>query len=195
MSEMIECRCSKCGKAHKIKICNKITDADSELREKLMDGSLFVWECPDCGTKNLAIWPLLYTDNKLKVILLLTQENIAAEGEIPGFTARRVAGVGELVEKMKIFEAGLDDVAIELCKFVTTQEMKKDVPLKFLKIEGSEGEMIFTYPENGEMQMIEVGLNVYEDCCGIISRNAVLKEKAKGLVRIDREWISAFIAE
>ena len=101
--------------------------------------------------------------------------------------------VGELVEKVKIFDAGLDDIVVELCKYVTLRELGRQVPLKFFRLDGADGEMTFTYPLDGEMQMLAVGLNVYEDCSGILQRNPVLREKAAGLVAVDATWLAQFM--
>ena len=111
-----------------------------------------------------------------------------------GYTCRIEDSVGELIEKVKIFNAGLDDAVMELCKYITCQELKKDVVLKFVKMDGADGEITFAYPQSGEMEMIAVGFNVYEDCAGIISRNQDLQASAKSEKRIDRVWISQHFA-
>ena len=106
---------------------------------------------------------------------------------------RLVGDVGSFIEKVKIFDAGLDDVPMEFCKFVTRQEMDKDVDLKFLRTDGADQDIILTYPEGGQMQMLSVGFNVYEDCCAIVGRNPVITESLKGLVKVDREWVEQFL--
>ena len=103
-----------------------------------------------------------------------------------------MGSVGELVEKVKIFGCGLDDIVIEMCKFVTCQELKKDVTLRFVGTEGADGEMTFTYPENGQMELVAVGFNVYEDCAGILQRNPVIRDSATGLATVDQAWLSRF---
>ena len=62
-------------------------------------------------------------------------------------------------------------------------------------MDGPDGEITLTYPEKGEMQMLVIGYNVYSDCAGIVDRNPILRESAKGLVRIDQPWVAQFIAE
>jgi hypothetical protein len=61
-------------------------------------------------------------------------------------------------------------------------------------VQGADSEMTFTYPENGEMQMIAVGFNVYEDCAGILTRNPSIKEAARTLCRVDSDWLSKYFA-
>ena len=157
-----------------------------------MSGELFVSECPHCGHIQLLKYNMLYHDPQERLIVCLSDVHFFSDG-MEGYTCRMVSDIGELIEKVKIFDAGLDDVAVELCKFVTAKELGKDVDLKFLKMDGGDNEMTFTYPSNGQMEMIQTGFNVYEDCQGIISRNPVLLEDSKGLSRIDRAWISRYI--
>lgn len=186
--------CPECGRSAVFKRYSSVNAAtDPDLRDELRTGRLFVRKCPGCGHKDIDNSPFLYTDPELKLILALSKEKLNSDGEIPGYTARQVTTVGELVEKLKIFEAGLDDIAVEMCKYVTVQELGKDVELKFCGMNGADRDITFTYPENGQMQMLEIGLNVYNDCCGILSRNPVIAEKAKGLVRVDQAWLSGFI--
>lgn len=52
--------------------------------------------------------------------------------------------------------------------------------------------MTFAYPEKGQMQMLEIGQNVYADALGILSRNPELENEAGGLAKIDQEWLSRF---
>lgn len=127
-------------------------------------------------------------------MLLLTDLPLRSEDLPEGYHGRLVKTVGDLMEKVKIFDAGLDDIVMELCKYITLQEIKKDVSLKFFSIDGADSEINFTYPENGEMQLIAVGFNVYEDCAGIVQRNPAIKESARGLATIDPDWLSNFFA-
>ena len=126
------------------------------------------------------------------LMLVLTQAPLGAEGVPEGYIGRQVRSVGELIEKIKIFDAGLDDLVIELCKYVTCQELKKEVPLKFLRTDGADAEMTFAYPEGGEMQLVAVGFNTYEDCAGILARNPQVRASAAGLASIDRDWLRRF---
>ena len=164
-----------------------------EEKERVKSGELFLWHCPECGCANLICRPFLYHDPQERLMILLTDADIKAEELPEGYTGRIVRSAGDLIEKIKIFDAGLDDVAIEMCKFVSLREMNRDVSLRFLKMDGADSEMTFTYPQNGEMQMISVGFNVYEDCAGILRRNPSIKEAARGLVKVDPDWLSNYI--
>lgn len=188
-----KCFCSKCGQPHDVEYYASVdAQASPELKEKLLSGELFTWTCPHCGTLNLASYPFLYHDPQNQLMLVLTQASMNAEGLPEGYHGRIVRSVGELIEKIKIFDAGLDDVVVEMCKFITVKELGKQVELKFLKLDGADMEITFTYPENGNMEMIVTGLNVYEDCAGILSRNPQISESVRGLVCINSEWLRNF---
>lgn len=206
-------RCSSCGKECEINVPNRVNLKDSpDLKEKVRDGSLFVWECPSCGSLNLYRGEFLYhdPDNHL-MFFLLPPGSLAPENEqaleaqaavlsesLPGYVLRRVDDVGTLIEKVNIFDCGLDDCVIEMCKYITRMEMSDkgtkdilDASLKFYRMEGADNDLVFTYPSEGTMQCIKTGFNVYEDCAGIIRRNPAVKP-AQGFARIDPDWVSRF---
>lgn len=189
----IKTACTKCGAEYRADVPQSVNAATSpELKEQVRSGALFTWTCPHCGTANLLTFPFLYHDPAEHLMLVLTQAPLGAEGVPEGYIGRQVRSVGELIEKIKIFDAGLDDLVIELCKYVTCQELKKEVPLKFLHTDGADAEMTFAYPEGGEMQLVAVGFNTYEDCAGILARNPQVRASARGLASIDQDWLRRY---
>ena len=203
MSEQkIHARCPKCGGEADLPAFSRINaEENPELKQQLLDGRLFIWNCPYCGRDNLVKYPLLYHDPEQKLLIWLSDGNpdteaqmsaaIASEEGLRDYSARIVDTPGELMEKIKIFDAGLDDVPMEICKYVTAQEMGKKVDLKFFRMDGADNRILLTYPENGEMQVIGTGLSVYEDAAAIVRRNPGLS--SKGLVRINSAWLSEHI--
>ncbi len=188
---MICSKCHRCFEADEIR--NIAVSRTPELKASVMDGSLFTHTCPYCGEINLTSEPVLYHDQGQHILIAYTRAALSSDG-LEGYTCRRVSSIGDLIEKVKIFDAGLNDVSLELAKYITCSEMKKEVSLKFLKMEGADGALILTYPLDGKMEMIEVGHNVYSDCEGIVSRNPVMQNRAKGLVQINQSWIRQFLA-
>lgn len=187
--------CPSCGKGRTLETINSVnTGTNPEMKEKVRSGEIFVWQCAHCGTSSVIQDQFLYHDPQEKVIILLTGANVKSEEVPDGYVGRIVRTTGDLIEKIKIFDCGLDDVIIEMCKFVTLKELGKDVTLKFFKMDGADGDLTFTYPLNGQMEMIAVGFNVYEDCAGIVGRNPHIKEAARGLRTIDPDWLSQFFA-
>ena len=206
-------RCSSCGKTFPVRVYTLInTRTDSELKEKVRDGSLFITECPYCGAHNIIDAPVIYHDPDGHLMIWMLPDGALAEeqekaleaaltAESPeGYTLRRVGDVGSLIEKVNIHEAGLDDTVVEMCKYLTRLELSEknaelaaagDVPFKFYRFEGADNALIFTYPLGGEMKGATVGLSVYEDCRGILSRNPSVKP-AGGFAEVDARWLSRF---
>ncbi len=207
--------CSKCGEQHKVIVYRSINTADNpELKAKVMDGSLFLWECPHCGQVNLAKYETLYHDPAAKVMFWLGPRGEISETQMQaitmhtkamgGYTLRRVNDMGTLMEKVLTAEAGLNDVVLEMCKYVTKLEMvQKSVPadqkdefmasaFHFYRAEGEGDERILTfmYGLGGQMLGVNIGINVYNDCAGILERNPQIKP-ADGFERIDADWLSS----
>ena len=189
MKAVVNTVCRKCGAAHEMDAVSSVdVSADPSMKEKVLSGELFTWTCPSCGEVNLVKYPFMYHDPEHRLLLVLSDASISAEAVPDGYCARRVRSVGELIEKIKIADCGLDDIVVEMCKYITSEEMQRpDIELKFLKTEGADNDMIFTYPDKGEMQLLSVGFNVYEDCRGILSRHPGVAPA--GLPVIDSSWV------
>lgn len=209
--------CTQCGNKNIIKIYKSINVSDSpELKAKVKDGSLFLWECPHCGKVNLARYDTLYHDpaNKLMVWLIdgdnLSETQMQAitnhTKAMKGYTLRIVSDTGSLMEKVLINEAGLEDTAVEMCKYVTKMEMASkagdntkaaelfSTPFHFYRTEGEGDDRTITlmYPSEGQMLGVNIGINVYYDCIGILERNPHAKP-ADGFTKVDSSWIDSII--
>ena len=210
--------CSKCGQQHKVTVYRSINISENpELKDKVRDGSLFLWECPHCGQVNLAKYETLYHDPAAKLMVWLIPSGEVSETQMQaitmhtkamgGYTLRRVDDMGTLMEKVLINDAGLDDVVLEMCKYVTKLEMlqtsvgeqQKDAftasTFHFYRTEGEDDSRVITfmYALEGGMQGVNIGWNVYQDCAGILSRNPQIRP-ADGFARIDAGWLSDVIA-
>lgn len=192
----ISMQCRECSKEYSVPFNGIINVSnEAELRGRVASGEYFLHECPYCGAKNLIpAQNCLYHDALNKIMIVFSPLSLKMEDVPQDYTCRLVGSIGELIEKVKIFSASLDDVVIEMCKYVLRGELKKDVELKFVGISGADSEMTFTYPQNSQMEMIAVGFNVYEDCAGIVRRNPELHEAARGCVTVDKDWLKKFFA-
>lgn len=189
-------RCPNCGQTFSVKLHDIINVSENpELKSAVLDGGIFMQECPFCGRRHLVRRPVVYIDPDEKLLILLSDKLVSMD-DAEGYTARIVSLAGDLIEKVKIFDAGLDDKAVELCKFVTKQDAgKPEMELKFLRLDGADGDLVFAYPSGGDMQMLAVSFSVYEDCRGIIARNPAVAERARGLCRIDEAWVSSLLRD
>ena len=197
--------CRNCGYRRPAQEIHGINvEQDPSLKEKVRDGSLFVWECPCCGQRNLATFQTLYHDPAKKLMIWLSTEEAPAAVEdavkqLEGYTLRRVADAGALIEKVNIAEAGLDDAVMEMCKYVTAMEMYKkdpddailDAPFRFMRMEGADNDILLAFPQGGSMKVVNIGFNVYEDARAILSRNPSAAP-APGFAEVDRKYILNF---
>ena len=202
---MVPASCSRCGGTHSVETFPSINPAlDPDLKARVRDGSLFVWECPYCGTRNLLKYETLYHDpaERLMVWLLpgdaLPPAAVAdAVKELDGYTLRLVREVGDLVEKVNIHAAGLDDVLVEMCKYVTRMELSEkqgsvvEAPLKFYKLDGPDNDLLFSFPQDGEMKVVNVGFHVYEDARGILGRHPSVRPEP-GFAQVDAAWLGQY---
>ncbi|MBP5539922.1 MAG: CpXC domain-containing protein [Bacteroidales bacterium] len=201
-------RCSRCRHEHEITIYKSINTAeDADMETRVLNGSLFMWTCPDCGCKNLVSYECLYHDPARKRMLWLLPRDKADTAEMDaiarharslgGYTLRICPDLGSLIEKILILNAGLNDVAIEICKYVIRGEWAQqaqghaDAPLHFHHLE--QDQLVFSYPSNGQMASLTLGKNVYEDALGILSRNPSL-QSGEGFRRVDADWLATVIA-
>ncbi len=215
-----EAACSKCGAKNETTIYRSINTADNpELKQKVRDGSLFLWRCSSCGQTNLARYETLYHDPEKKVMIWLLPEGLeVSEAQmqsislhakaIGDYTLRRTDDAGSLMEKVLIFDAGLDDIVIEMCKFVTRMELiskagDKDRAEKisraafhFYSLTGEDESAVLTLtypdPDAGKITGVNIGWNVYEDCMGILSRNPGIRP-GDGFQKIDAAWLESRI--
>ena len=210
--------CTKCGQQQKVTVYRSINISENpEVKDKVKDGSLFLWECPHCGQVNLARYETLYHDPAAKLMVWLMPAGEISETQMQaitmhtkamgGYTLRRVNDMGSLMEKVLINDAGLDDVVVEMVKYVTKLEMvqkivdqdKKDEFLAgkfhFYRAEGEGDEKLLTfmYPQDGQMMGVNVGMNVYQDCSGILERNPQIRP-TEGFSRIDADWLASKLA-
>jgi hypothetical protein len=129
-----------------------------ELKEQLIERELFRFHCPACGETSELVFPLLYHDPQRKrmVWLLIPDEKgqVAldqasvglSKGALKGYTLRLVTNTNALIEKILIFDAGLDDRVIELMKTMLVQDADPATGLAHERLffkglnEGPEGE-------------------------------------------------------
>ena len=204
---MVPASCSRCGGTRSVDTFPSINTAlDPELKARVRDGSLFVWECPSCGARNLLKYETLYHDPEEKLMVWLLpgeaeppQAVAEAVKDLEGYTLRLVREVGDLVEKVNIHACGLDDVLVEMCKYVTRMELAgqqkrtelQDVPMKFFRMEGPDNDLVFSFPLDGEMKTVNVGFRVYEDARGILARNPSVRP-APGFEQVDAAWLGQY---
>lgn len=109
--------CQKDGEFCRYETIN-ITEHPS-LREDIMKRNIFTYICPHCGEKITVAYDCIYmdTENKYAVALITSDEAVIPEKiNAQEFTVRIVRTVNSFIEKIALFEDGIDDRVCELCK-------------------------------------------------------------------------------
>ncbi|MBQ9185416.1 MAG: CpXC domain-containing protein [Bacteroidales bacterium] len=213
--------CRQCGKPFDIEAPEAVNVAESpSFKDAVKDGSAFVHRCPHCDAVNLVRFRLLYHDpDEHLMIWLIPEDSFTPEDKskmeesmktlwtslregLPDYIFRRVEDPGSLIEKVRIFDYGLDDAAIEMCKHVTRMELSQaekdpakadalsEVQLRFRSLEGADNELEFVFPLEGAMHSVKAGFNVYEDCRAILGRNPELAPDGP-FPLIDTSWTAS----
>ncbi len=158
--------CPNCGFAVRTKMWPGICAQESPgLRESLLRESLFDWRCPQCGYRAQLVYPCLYHDREKAFMIYLVPNGSAGAfkpvdvGErfpqLAQVRKRVVSTPAELKEKILIFEAGLDDFAVELVKYALAGVLDKKHGKKAVRgyfYSASPEEIRFTFFPEGEKE-------------------------------------------
>lgn len=189
----VEFVCPECKTTHRV---NRYDRIEVDLKETVMNSSLFKWDCPECAHKVKLIYPCFYVDNSKRYVVWLvpnasdtTTIDRSLVNEYEGYTKRLCTTLDSFVEKVRILDSGLQDQAIELLKLITFAKVH---------ISNDEIEHIYFYRKN-EASNLELTLMYKEDVDGIEipdtmyqSVLSIVKEELEPLgddvFLIDQEW-------
>lgn len=138
--------CSNCGAEGEFTLWRSInTVLDPEMKAKVRDRTAFDYTCPVCGRTFNIDHEFLYhqMDDRIMIQYCQTEESLnnvmkfmtefEASGDAmlrgmldEGYIYRVVTDRNQLLEKLKIFDAGLDDRIIELTKAIYHVGLIKD---------------------------------------------------------------------
>lgn len=200
--------CLKCGKTTEVKLSTSINAAeDLNMRRELLSGRLFSFKCSACGYTGKLFYPVLYNDPKNKFMVYLIPDvdrfQIADkdiekdfEGGVDNVRKRIVPDFNSFLEKIYIFECGLDDMAIEITKLAIGNAVAKKLDIEnvedgYLSMYDRESNtMGFTFfiGEDRDPYIQSVRLEIYGKSMKITEEFAAKDKKLKGFLKIDREW-------
>ena len=138
-------RCPSCSSLQEMTVWDSITVKDSpDLKADLLAGKVNIFRCSSCSHSGLMPTPMLYHDEEKKLMISFSPcndesirrrlfENICEtsknSGELKNFeeyNLRFVCEYNNLLEKILIFDAELNDKAIEIIKLlILSQEPEK----------------------------------------------------------------------
>lgn len=165
-TKMVKEKCHKCNGINLLKIYDSIDVAKNpELKDAVVQGSLFHYRCAECGNNIEIMYPFTYKDPEKSLIIhyfvmaddlvrsldeLVDYYEESKEGKavVEDSTVRFVRDYGELLEKISIFDAGYDDRIIEIIKTLYAGEMaSENVPFDYIEFITENGESSFNFYE------------------------------------------------
>ena len=132
--------CPNCNEYSEFTMYESINvDLDNSLKEELMTGELFRWTCPHCNENVMVLYDFLYHDMTREFMIYFSpsKSNRYKDSinnmlnKFPGMRGKTYRIVDEyplLIEKIRIFESELDDIAIELSKVLMKYQDDNKIP-------------------------------------------------------------------
>ena len=152
-------KCPTCNKKSKTKIYDSLNiSLDPDEKAKLLNGELFQWECPHCHESFLLDFGFIYHDMEKRLMIYFRpagDDAAADEDDAYGlrskmldlvkdsYSLRTVHGIENLQEKIRIFDAGLNDVVIEYFKLFGTLDADENRRFTFYFDRIEDGQLIF----------------------------------------------------
>lgn len=203
--------CPSCHHEGDFEVWDSInTVLDPEMKEKVLNQSIFLYTCPNCGETFRLNYPTLYHQMEDLIMIYLVSESEMAEtydlfyGEhtmadfrTEKYLNRIVTSANQLVEKIQIFDAGKDDRIMELVKLLATDSILKNDPDKEFD------ELRFTVDDDGANILVIINKgeitgavdidNMYEFASSHCNDFKDLRDDDE--IVINREWILNKLAE
>ena len=197
--------CPVCDKETPTQLWPNINASQSpQLRAAILSGALFTFQCSHCHAQRPLAYPCLYHDQKRQFMVYLIPGNEQAvipdeayapqELDLSLLRRRVVNDENDLKEKILIFEADLDDRAVELSKLMAVQALEKRmqrpiVGCYFTALDGEKGRMELTFFPEGSDEAFHkhVRLEVLRKCTAIV-RAYDDGENAQGFLKVDAGW-------
>lgn len=187
--------CPKCGSTFEIEQWNVINaQKQPELREKIMNGSMFLQTCPHCGTRVHSAYTCIYSNDEEKFLVSFqpTAEEPAATPLVPQYTMRLEHTLLRFLERIRILEFGLDDLTIEMVRYLVTAQLARQFPEKHithLLFDNTDSENVFfQYDSSNPSEQIQIPLATiwrYED---LLTRSGC-RPNITGYVTVDAEFV------
>lgn len=179
---------------------------DPQLVEMLLDNSLFGWKCPDCEDARIVYYDTTIHDAARSYIIELDSESTERQRPLSGQLSalpsrnrlRLVRSMRELKEKLRLFNDGLDDRAMEAykCFLLTTMdrtESEEDLPEQFFYEESDrENFMLRAYKDDRSLGLFSVPKTVYHAMEEDI-QNGVPNAPDDELIRVDAAYAVALM--
>lgn len=214
MNKKVSVVCPKCGKLHEITVWSVITAADSkDLKKDLLSGRINILRCEDCGQTALLPDTLLYHDEEKRLLISFTpcadegkkeqmleklKESflrLKEEMKLDNYNLRFVSEYNSFLEKILIFDNGLNDKVCELIKLlILSQEPEKEDKRAavFGKREEDELEFLIRDMSDGMCYTSRVPMTTYDTLYNGLAQSGI-KFRSFGWEEIDSDYAARML--
>ena len=141
----VEIICPVCKKKSIVRVWDSVNvDINPEIKEDILSSKFCHSICPCCNAEINCVNGFLYHDMKHRYMVGIEHDYTTAllMTDCPyGYRFRRVKDINGLIEKINIFELGLNDIVIESVKKIVVEKSNIHSKLRFCTIENND--MIF----------------------------------------------------
>ncbi|MFZ2956938.1 MAG: CpXC domain-containing protein [Candidatus Ozemobacteraceae bacterium] len=163
--------CPKCSHEQKFTLYPSINvSLEPKLKEKILDGSFCMFSCKKCSFEGQIAYDTLYHDMKQKIFIYFnntekkmtvrsleklmkqTRKMAQISSEPDNYLIRLVHSKNDLIEKILLFDEGLNDKVIELLKvpILSENDMPLDTELYFEGIVKEKGKKCYCLTAFGD---------------------------------------------
>ncbi len=187
------------------------TVRDPRAVEKVLDASWFMHTCPACGERQTVLFSCLFHDAQERILYAYADDEADYEtfqgylmqkfdesdqlgevlnGWVNSCTCRVTNNFASFQEKLLLAYLGLDDRAIEICKYMTEMilvqtGMVADVEHMYFNSDGDKWVLLIDVGEE-EMASTDLPKEMYQD---ILETVLPGMEIEKNQVVFDQEWV------
>ncbi len=211
--------CPHCANEESVVIWERVlVQEDPDLKERILKKDLQAFECSNCGETVIMAEPFLYIDNAAKQVFYycpeykdLLDDNRALvqtiplpkasellglpEAEASDYRLRLLTTYNDLIEKIHLQDAGLDDRLMELVKLamrtrLLEAEGKKLSDIYFLLAE-NEGMLFQVLEEESGWNSFETSREAYDNALKMVARDL---PPDTGWLLVDLQWALDYVS-
>lgn len=203
--------CPGCGAAGFLSSKSRICISEGhELREEVLSGSYFEWECPSCGKRYFYDDVFLYNDDIKRFMVYYVPGFDGQSFDVPtalktddaydtkSSVLRVAADFVSFIEKIRILEEGLDDRAIEAIKTVYSSVHSESGGDKIYDMifdeTGESGTLCFSVFLEDEDFAVDIPRAAYEQTVRDFS-SLFCEPDEKRFLRIDQKWLKETLGQ
>ena len=187
----IQFTCPSCNQTYEVTQYRLVDpNNDPACREKFLTGELFQTTCPHCQHQQIVAYDSMYWDSQKKFAVRLRDKNAPSTvALIPQHTLREEYTLHAYIERVRILDAGLNDMAFELFRTILLNQLKKQYPdkqISSLRFQALEDNSLYLQIQ-GEEQ-IRVPYESYKSIEDKVTSSKLIRD-VTGYLHLDPEWV------